>query len=133
MALTKAKTDLVGSESAGTITWQSVNAATAFPSTLARRDVTGKIGLAFIFRAKYGASAPTTRPKLEIFIAPLDGLGIQDTEPYESVELDYANSVEKQVTLPLRFAEDLMWVSWKVTNGATNAAEFYVAIVETNL
>lgn len=133
MALSKAKTDIVGSESGGTVTWQSVAADGSYPSTLVKRDVSAKVGLSFIFRAKYGSSAPTTRPKLEIFVAPIDSDNLLDTEAYETVELPVANSVEKQITLPVRFAEDIMRVSWKITNGATNAAEFYLAVVETSI
>ena len=133
MALTKTKTDLVGSESGGTITYESVAGAGTFPSTLTRRDVTGKIGLAFIFNVSYGASAPATRPKLEIFTAAIDDADLQDTEAYETVEINTTTNAVKQITIPIRFAEDIRYISWKVTNGTTNAAGFYVAIIETSL
>lgn len=133
MALSKTKTDLVGSESGGTITWQSVTGGGTYPSSFTRRDVSAKVGISFVFRAKYGATAPTTRPKLELFVSPIDSDNLLDTEAYETVELPTANNVEKQITVPLRFAEDVMRVAWRVTNGATNATEFYVGIVETTI
>lgn len=131
--MTKTKTDLVGSEAAGVVTWENLAADATFPSPLTRRDISGKVGVAFLFRQKSGGSKPTTNPKLEIFCAPSDYLSLQDSEAYETVEIVPVNSEEKQITIPLRFAEDVPFISWKITNGATNASDFYLAILETNL
>lgn len=138
MALAKTTTDLIGSYSGGTVTYSSSIAGGAtFVGTngtdYVRRDVSGKVGIAFVFRVLYGASAPTTRPKLEIFTSLQDDDDMLDTEAYETVELPTTTNAAKQVTIPIRFAEDIHRIAWKITNGATNAITAYLGIVETSI
>jgi hypothetical protein len=129
MALTKTKTDLQGTQASPT----SVTTGQVLTGSL--RDVTGKVGLAFIFRVTYSGVTATVRPKLEVFTAGENNASYQDTEAYETVELNYTGTGSYQVTLPIRFAEDLSYINWKITAPTFSAGTVtvYLGIVETNL
>lgn len=129
MALNKTKTDLQGTQ----VSPASVTTGQVLTGSL--RDVTAKIGVAYVFRVTYSGVTATVRPKLEIFTAGENNASYQDTEAYETVELNYTGTGSYQVTLPLRFAEDLMYVNWKITAPTFSAGtvSVYLGIVETNL
>lgn len=122
-----------GDLDAGTLTMSDAYATGASQSTNIL-DVTGKVGVAIVFRGLW-TTAPSTRPKLEVFTSPFNDADTMDTMAYETIELASAINSSAQVTLPLRFAEDLNYIQIKVTNGtvADSTAKYYVAVIETSL
>lgn len=129
MALTKTKTDLQGTQAAMT----AVTTGQVLNGSL--RDVTSKVGLSYVFRVTYSGVTATARPKLEIFTAAENNSSYQDTEAYETVELPYAATGTYQVTLPLRFAEDILYANWRITAPTFSAGSVsaYLGVTETTL
>jgi len=134
MALTKTKTDLLGTQASLAATTSNT------PQSGSLRDITGKVGVAFIFRCTYSGVTPTVRPKLEIFTAGENNASYQDITAYETVELSApitgsGVSASYQITLPIRFVEDLAYINWTMTPPTFSAGTVtaYVGIVETNL
>lgn len=129
MALTKTKTDLQGSQAAMT----AVTTAQVLNGAL--RDVSAKIGLSYTFRVTYTGATATVRPKLEIFTAAENNSAYQDTEAYETLELPYTGTGTYQATLPLRFAEDILYANWKITAPTFSAGSVsvYLGVTETVL
>ncbi|MBZ0158390.1 MAG: hypothetical protein K8I29_19505 [Alphaproteobacteria bacterium] len=125
MAMTKTAVDLIGTSGAKT------NLAGGASSTSSSRNASTLVGIMIQALATYGGSAPTTQPLVEVFTSSDDTN--YDTEAYESFYLPTANSTTKQASIPVRFAEDVKYYKVKVTNGAANAADFWVAAVEVAL
>lgn len=129
MALTKTKTDLLGTQAAlsAVTTGQVVN------GTL--RDVTAKVGAMFLLRVTYSGVTATVRPKLEIFTAAENNASYQDTEAYETAEVPYVATGTYQTSIPVRFVEDVAYINWRLTAPTFSAGTVtvYVGIVETNL
>jgi hypothetical protein len=128
--------ELVGVANAtwtGVTTWQSVAGGATFPSTLTRRPSKKMKALIVFMRVKYGASVPAAAPKIDFFGALGDNAAMQDivTSPFATLTMPTpATSVEHQKSLVLTGLENFPYYSWQITNGATNAAEFFVAINE---
>ena len=117
----------------GVTTWQSIAGAGTFPAVLVRRPNRGVTSLVVIMRVKYGASVPGAAPKIDFFGAMGDHLDLQDstTQPFATLTMQTpVISAQHQKSLVLTNLDKYPFYSWQITNGATNAAEFFVSIIE---
>lgn len=122
-----------GGFSGGTLTWSNAYASGA-SQTSDFIDVTGCIGILITFAGNF-TTGPTSAPKLEVYTSPYNDTDTLDSDAYETIEITYGASSIKQATLPIRFAEGISYIKFKVTNGTVGAsdAKFYVAVTKVTL
>ncbi len=123
--MTKTAADLIGTAAA------HQNIAAGGNVVSASRDVSGKIGIMLTAHVAYGAGIPGTDPFIEIITSSDDAN--YDTEAYDAFYVPRLASNTKQISFPLRFAEDVKYYKVKITNGATNAIDVWILAVEVAL
>ena len=120
MAITKTAYNLIGT------TGSKTTIAGAGTSTSSSRDVSTIIGIILHCVASYGASLPASNPIVEVFTSP-DNITF-DTSAYAVEEIPREANETKMISIPI--GPEVKYYKVKVTNGATNGADFWISAVE---